>query len=388
MQKKIAADIPQVALTNGSVVESVDTFVDYWVKFFSLAFLWFAVDPMKEEIDRQIKASWTASESELTNFLDSVYRTMQLPLSSKEQRDILKLVNLQGEEFNTALQAHVKTYRHLSVHDIDDQFFDEEYYRGRIKPLNDPNEFKKQKDLLEQADKEITDANSLLESVNLSDTLKNKINFVRWFMYLRTESVDHFMLVNGVYKPLFEFIGNNFGLTVVEVLNMTYKEMIDSLKAGKLALEQSVIKNRTEKGYGYFIGPFTSVLVTGNDIDALEKLVLPQNNNKEIRELKGQVAYPGKVTARARVILDRKHAAELQEGEILVTTMTAPDLVPAMKISAAIITNEGGVLCHAAIMSRELRRPCVIGTKIATDVIKTGDLVEVDAEKGIVRILK
>jgi len=59
-----------------------------------------------------------------------------------------------------------------------------------------------------------------------------------------------------------------------------------------------------------------------------------------------------------------------------------------MKLSAGIITNEGGILCHAAIMSRELRKPCIIGTKIATDIIKTGDMVEVDADNGIVKIIK
>jgi pyruvate,water dikinase len=67
--------------------------------------------------------------------------------------------------------------------------------------------------------------------------------------------------------------------------------------------------------------------------------------------------------------------------------MTSPEFVHAMKLSAAIVANEGGVLCHAAIMSRELRKPCIIGTKIATDVIKTGDMVEVDADKGVVTIL-
>lgn len=68
--------------------------------------------------------------------------------------------------------------------------------------------------------------------------------------------------------------------------------------------------------------------------------------------------------------------------------MTTPDFVPAMKKAAAVITDEGGITCHAAIMSRELGIPCVIGTKIATKVLRDGDLVEVDAEKGVVRILK
>ena len=68
--------------------------------------------------------------------------------------------------------------------------------------------------------------------------------------------------------------------------------------------------------------------------------------------------------------------------------MTTPDFVPAMRKAAAIITNEGGITCHAAIVSRELGKPCITGTKIASKVLKDGDMVEVDAEKGIVRIMK
>ena len=68
--------------------------------------------------------------------------------------------------------------------------------------------------------------------------------------------------------------------------------------------------------------------------------------------------------------------------------MTRVEFVPMMRKAKAIITDEGGIACHAAIVSRELGVPCVIGTKIATNVLKSGDLVEVDIEEGIVRILK
>ncbi|MFC1612894.1 PEP-utilizing enzyme [Patescibacteria group bacterium] len=73
---------------------------------------------------------------------------------------------------------------------------------------------------------------------------------------------------------------------------------------------------------------------------------------------------------------------------MLVSHMTNPGIVPAMKQAVAIITDMGGITCHAAIVSRELKKPCIIGTKIATQVLKDGDMVEVDADKGIVRILK
>ena len=69
-------------------------------------------------------------------------------------------------------------------------------------------------------------------------------------------------------------------------------------------------------------------------------------------------------------------------------SMTAPDYVPAMRMAAAVVTDEGGITCHAAVIARELNKPCIIGTKSATQIIKTGDVVEVDADNGIVTILE
>ena len=78
----------------------------------------------------------------------------------------------------------------------------------------------------------------------------------------------------------------------------------------------------------------------------------------------------------------------MKQGEILVAPMTSPDYITALRKAAAVITDEGGITSHAAIVSRELGIPGIVGTKIATQVLKDGDLVEVDAERGIVRIIK
>lgn len=78
---------------------------------------------------------------------------------------------------------------------------------------------------------------------------------------------------------------------------------------------------------------------------------------------------------------------DFKEGEILVTPMTTPDFVIIMRKAAAIVTDEGGLSCHAAIVSRELNVPCIIGTKHATQLLKDGDMVEVDAENGEVNKL-
>jgi phosphohistidine swiveling domain-containing protein len=107
-----------------------------------------------------------------------------------------------------------------------------------------------------------------------------------------------------------------------------------------------------------------------------------------IKELKGQVAYTGNVKGKVKIVQTRADMAKMNRGDILMSQATSPDLLPAMKKAGAIVTNTGGLICHAAITSRELKIPCIVGTAKATLVFKDGDLVEVDANKGIVWKIK
>ncbi|MCD8360863.1 MAG: phosphoenolpyruvate synthase [Acidaminococcaceae bacterium] len=104
--------------------------------------------------------------------------------------------------------------------------------------------------------------------------------------------------------------------------------------------------------------------------------------------VKGLPASPGKVSGHVHVILDPSRIDEFKEGEILVTEMTAPDWVPAMKKAKAIVTDSGGMTCHASIVSRELGIPCIVGTKsrgeAATTTIPDGIDVTIDATHGVV----
>jgi len=100
--------------------------------------------------------------------------------------------------------------------------------------------------------------------------------------------------------------------------------------------------------------------------------------------VQGQGASPGIASGKVVVIRDVKDTGKVKEGDILVTRMTNPDMVPAMRKVAAIVTDEGGMTCHAAIVSRELGTPAVVGTKNATAVLKSGQVVTVNGEMGLV----
>ncbi|MBI4779443.1 hypothetical protein HY797_03260 [Candidatus Falkowbacteria bacterium] len=112
------------------------------------------------------------------------------------------------------------------------------------------------------------------------------------------------------------------------------------------------------------------------------KNILPQSF------IKGVVASIGVATGIVKIIHSATEIEKVKKGDILVAGMTSPKYMPAIFNSGAIITDDGGLTCHAAIIARELKKPCIIGTKIATSILNDGDLVEVNADNGIIKVIK
>lgn len=165
-------------------------------------------------------------------------------------------------------------------------------------------------------------------------------------------------------------------MTVKEIKNFIDNKKLPSIKIlKKRALGYVYIKNKIV-GIGNF-NKFLSAchLSVGNAVPTDDSNVLS-----------GTVACRGKIVrGQIKKIFNSFEVSNFKVGEILVTPMTSPEYLPIMKKAKAIITDEGGLTCHAAITSRELGLPCIIGTKNATKIFKDGDIVEVDANKGIVR---
>ncbi len=195
---------------------------------------------------------------------------------------------------------------------------------------------------------------------------------------MRARSIDYFELTDHVIQ---------------DTLRDFYPELGDLIKFIRIeevmndAIPSLAILEERKKHYIYF----KSKLYSDNlDIFAKENNIKIERDEvpNDISELKGQIAMKGKVSGVVRVLHSKADISKIKEGEILVTMMTTPDYLPAMQKAAAFITDEGGITCHAAIVAREIGKPCIIGTKVGTKVLRDGDMVEVDANNGIVKIIK
>lgn len=164
---------------------------------------------------------------------------------------------------------------------------------------------------------------------------------------------------------------------------LNYSELDDLFK-NKLNISR--IKNRNKGALFAFIKNDFRVFTDKSTLNLITENIIKKENGKS--EIKGTGVSLGMVTGKVMVLKSFRDLNKMKKGNILVATMTRPEHIIALRKAKAIVTDEGGITCHAAIVSREFNIPCIIGTKIATKVLKDGDLVEVDANKGVVKIIK
>jgi phosphohistidine swiveling domain-containing protein len=214
--------------------------------------------------------------------------------------------------------------------------------------------------------------------------LDNILELGNKFAYYRSYIVECTNSVIFEYCPIVKELGEKHGLNWEDALLLDYQEVINL--NDKQVLPRGFKKR--SNGFGLMIENGKKTIVTGARLKK-ELGKFREKVDPGVSEIKGTVASKGGIIRGVvKVVEETALISKMKEGDILVANETTPDYVVGMKIAGAIITNQGGITSHAAITSREMGIPCIIGTKIATQVLKDGDMVEVDAEKGIVRIIE
>lgn len=224
---------------------------------------------------------------------------------------------------------------------------------------------------------------------------RNKVNpydaeliwLAKEYVFLRTYRTD--VLNQSLFSmiPLLQEAAARLGISFEDIVMMSYKEAAESLLEKKVL--HHVNFSERKKSWLLFRDGMELEVFQGKKADVFARYqgfyeLLPQIKS----DITGTSAYKGKVKGIVRILRTTDDIPKVKKGDILVAVMTFPNFVPAMEKAAAFVTDEGGILCHASIVSREMKKPCIIGTKIATKVLEDGDEVEVNANEGIVKILK
>jgi len=157
-------------------------------------------------------------------------------------------------------------------------------------------------------------------------------------------------------------------------------EVVEALRSKKV--DHKELQQRAEH-FTIIHTPESSQILSGQAALNYNEQLKP--NYQFQGELTGSAASMGKYRGKAVIILNENDLARVQPGDVLITTMTKPQYIIAMQKAGAFVTDSGGITCHAAIIAREMEKPCVVGTNMATQVLKDGDMVEVDANEGTVK---
>lgn len=284
------------------------------------------------------------------------------------------------------ISKHQKKYYWTRNNYVDDNILGNDYFIEELKKIlnsklnialeikrlsNTPKENKIKKE-------------KLMKLMKINKEIKGFIKISEDFTFWQDERKRSSFLTTHYLSKFLEEISRRTKISLDSLKYITQRE-VKMVFDGEIKEEEMLARKQN----GVYYWDKTGMdAVFGKDADKVKERVLGSKDLGQVDDFRGLTASVGKVIGKVRIIRSVTEISKIEQGDVLVAVMTRPDYIPAMKKASAIVTDEGGITCHAAIVSRELQIPCIIGTKIATKVLKDGMMVEVNANHGWVKIIK
>lgn len=333
-------------------------------------------------LSEQPKTLLDQEEAALRTLADKARAVPELQrlLTETSLKNLIAALTRDFPNFYHQLTAHHEKYKFLQGY-VNFQTFDKQYYLYRLRecliaapqPLN-----------------VLTKQPSRVAAAQLPDEVRHLLSVVNYFSADRMNKRIDYTKGLVVLKKVIDEIARRMGWGVDEVCYLLSEELQNFLRTG-IVVGREIVQERKRCAIIMIEDKKTRLLVDIEAKDYAEEY-LPKKDITHIREVRGTVGSPGLVRGRSICIVEEsnliKRMDDMKPGDILITSNTRPDMIVACRKAAAIVTNEGGILSHAALVSREFGIPCVIGTKEATKIFKDGDVVEVDANRGVVTLIE
>ncbi|MFH0870559.1 MAG: PEP-utilizing enzyme [archaeon] len=298
-----------------------------------------------------------------------------------DKKDITKIDAL-TKEIRQKISDHVYEYGWINARGGQDNPWTEKEIFDRCMEIKG-NPLEKLAELQEHKAKIRRECEKIMSELKADENLFNLVMITKELVYFRTYRTDYLNKAFFNVKNLLEAVAKSRNLSHRELIHLRIDEILNGVDVPKDEIA------RRMRGYTLMtLEP--AKLEFSSDPEKIRKAEADycERSSAEADEVKGTVAFKGKIQGRAKVVITKNEIPKVERGDILITAMTTPEFVPAMEKAVAFVTDEGGITCHAAIVAREMKKPCVIGTKVATKVFKDGDFVEVDAYNGIVRKIR
>lgn len=342
------------------------------------------------------KLRFILKDSHIGN-IDNVLSKLAIPYkpveTSKEKKDLLilakeiksKKLDMSSKEIKLLIKKHFDKYGWLHSTLFLGNLYDESQIKKEISKILE-EDIEDNKRLKQDRKKYLYEAEKVIDKIKLKDG-KNLAKFFQRAVYYRTARLEWMNKACFIARPLLDNVSKKLGIEFDDLIYLLPEEIIDSLHKNKTTDKLIVSIKERRKGYAYISDNKNEyLLITGSELEGWKKRFSePHETGGEL--LKGIAAVKGKVIGRVVIVKDRSELIKVEKGDILVTRLTTPDFIIVMKKVSGVVTDIGGITSHAAITSRELKIPCIVGTKNATKILKDGIMVELDANNGIVKIL-
>ncbi len=282
-------------------------------------------------------------------------------------------------EFTLKLNTHLKNFCWIPVL-VNNNPLTKKDVLNEIKNKTKEN-LKEYKGMDSKLEKIKSEFNSALNELNLEEKELKFVKDMNTTAFFRSES--NFLLSYFSFKliPFYSEMAKRIGLTYAKMKNLTDEEVEKYLAKNEKVAKQ-LLDERTEFCYVLEEGKY--FIETGENALKIKSIVEASHSETKEKILKGTAASAGTAFGFAKVLKDSSEISKVKKGDILIAPATSVDFVPAMKKASAIITEFGGITSHAAIVSRELGIPCIVGVKNITKILKDGEQVKVNASNGTV----
>ncbi|OGY75219.1 MAG: hypothetical protein A2445_03225 [Candidatus Jacksonbacteria bacterium RIFOXYC2_FULL_44_29] len=287
------------------------------------------------------------------------------------------------------LKQHQQNYFWLKNNYFNHQILNESDFINEIKQIlkSKIDIASRLRESLSQPGKNKRRKNQLLKKFVFSKSVRNLLQISEDFTAWQDERKKTTLLMTHYVGLIARGVAGRTNYTVEELKFFAPEEFGALLRGQGYYPNPKEVKSRLEYCLIYYRLEHYEPVV-GNRARLLAQKILGKAEETQVNDFRGMTASPGRVQGTVKILKSVQEVGKIEPGDVLVAVMTRPDYMIAIKKACAVVTDEGGITCHAAIVSRELGIPCIIGTKIATRVLHDGDVVEVNANHGVVTVVE
>lgn len=341
-------------------------------------------DKVRQELTKIV-----SNDKRVDEYMLNFTTPLEMNEAMKERVSLLLLrieKNILAEvEFSEKLKLHAKRFEHIPMFGFDHKPYVVEDFEKALDEMKEP--IKELQELVGVMETRQSSFTAELNSLNLAvgDSLFDLIQMLKHTVFVRdyrdTLRQQMYLLDRYMYEEIGKRLG---GLTPEQATNLTNEE-IEAGLSGRATFDFKDLAKERAKAWLIIERDYQTEVYSGEQAVTKMKEELGLVEYEKISEIQGVGASSGVARGPVRIVETNEDLYKVREGDVMVSQMTRQDFVPTMKKCSAFVIDEGGITNHAAIISREFNIPCVVGTKVATKVLRDGDLVEVDADRGIVK---